>query len=127
MTTAEKLATWFGPGGARIVLLVAAALLVAVIVGCGALIVIEALREGMSWRALLSGMLDLLALGVWLRIVRTQWRRLRALPAAPEGAGEPTGIWGVGGPGVRVPGGTGKFRLDRRAPADDDTESGTGP
>jgi hypothetical protein len=127
MTTAEKLAGWFGPGGARIVLLAAAVLLVAVIAGCGAFIVVESLRQGMSWWALLAGVLDLLALGLWLRIARTQWRRLRALQGPLENAGEPTGIWGVGGPGVRVPGGTGKFRLDRRAPPDDDTEGGTGP
>jgi len=127
MTTAEKLKNWFGPAGARIVLLVAAVLLVAVIVGCGALIVVEALRAGLPWRALLSGVLDLLALILWLRIVRTRWRQLRALPAPPDSAGEPSGIWGVGGPGVRVPGGTGNFKIDRRKAADDDTESGTGP
>ncbi|HEX9138446.1 MAG TPA: hypothetical protein VF848_01555 [Steroidobacteraceae bacterium] len=127
MTTAEILQRWFGPGGARIVLLVAAVLLAAVILGYGVLIVLEALRAGMPWRALLSGVLDLLALGYWLRIARTQWRQLRPLSPPPDSAGEPTGIWGVGGPSVRVPGGTGKFRVDRRRPADDDTESGTGP
>lgn len=126
MSTAEKLKDWFGPAGARIVLLVAAVLLAAVIVGYGALIVIEALRAGLAWRALLWGVLDLLALGLWLWMVRTCWRQLQTLPAPPD-SGEPTGIWGVGGPGVRVPGGTGKFRLDRRKAADDDTESGTGP
>jgi len=89
--------------------------------------VVEALRAGMPWRALLSGVLDLLALGLWLRMVRTRWRQLRALPAPPDAAGESTGIWGVGGPGVRVPGGTGNFRFDRRRAADDDTEGGTGP
>ena len=127
MTTAEKLKDWFGPTGARMVLLVVAVLLAAVIAGYGALIAIEALRAGLPLRALLSGVLDLLALGLWLRIVRTHWRQLRALPASPDSAGEPTGIWGVGGPGVRVPGGTGNFRIDRRKAADDDTEGGTGP
>ncbi|HMD59766.1 MAG TPA: hypothetical protein VKG66_08275 [Steroidobacteraceae bacterium] len=126
MSTLEKLKIWFGPVGARIVLLVAAVLLAAVIVICGALIVLEAMRAGLPWRALLCGVLDLLALGLWLRIVRTRWRQLRALPP-PDSVGEPTGIWGVGGPGVRVPGSTGKFRIDRRAAADDDTEGGTGP
>jgi hypothetical protein len=127
MTFAEKLKIWFGPGGARVVLLVAAVLVAAVIAGCGAFIVIRAMRAALPWRALLSGVLALLALGVWLRIVRTRWRQLRASPTQLESAGEPTGIWGVGGPGVRVPGGTGKFRLDRRAPPDDDTEGGTEP
>jgi hypothetical protein len=127
MSTAEKLKDWFGPAGARIVLLVAAVLLAAVIAGNGALIVTEALRAGLPLRALLFGVLALLALGLWLRMVRTRWRQLRALPASPDNAGEPTGIWGVGGPGVRVPGGTGNFRIDRRKAADDDTEGGTGP
>ncbi len=127
MSTAEKLQIWFGPAGARIVLLVAAVLLAAVIVGDGTLIVIEALRAGLPWWALLWGVLDLLALGLWLRIVRTRWRQLRELPAPPDSAGDPTGIWGVGGPGVRVPGGTGNFKFDRRKAADDETESGTGP
>jgi len=127
MTSAEKLKDWFGPAGARIVLLLAAVLLAAVIAGYGLVVVVEALRAGMPWRALLSGVLDLLALGLWLRMVRTRWRQLRALPAPPDAAGESTGIWGVGGPGVRVPGGTGNFRFDRRRAADDDTEGGTGP
>jgi hypothetical protein len=127
MSTAEKLKDWFGPAGARIVLLAAAVLLAAVIAGYGTLIVIEALRAGLPWRALLSGVLDLLALGLWLRMVRTPWRQLRALPASADIAGDATGIWGVGGPGVRVPGGTGNFRIDRRKAADDDTEGGTGP
>jgi hypothetical protein len=127
MSTAEKLKDWFGPAGARIVLLVAAVLLAAIIVADGTLIVVEALRAGLPWWALLWGVLDLLALGFWLRIVRTRWRQLSELLAPPDSAGEPTGIWGVGGPGVRVPGGTGKFKFDRRKAADDETESGTGP
>ena len=127
MTSAEKLKIWFGPSGARVVLLGAAVLVAIVIVGYGALLVVDALRAGFPWRALLFGVLGLLVFALWLRIVRARWRQLRPLPTPLESAGEPTGIWGVGGPGVRMPGSTGNYKVDRRAPAEDDTEGGTGP
>jgi hypothetical protein len=56
--------------------------------------------------------LALSALWLWLRVVRIQWARLRVMSgSAPES--DETGIWGVGGPGIRTPGTTGITRILR--------------
>ena len=51
----------------------------------------------------------LLALLLWLRVVRNRWLSLRITAVSAPPASEETGIWGVGGPGMRNPGATGIF------------------
>jgi len=83
--------------------------------------------QGPPWqrrlRTVLIVVLALVALWAWLRIVRLQWGRLRvSTPAASET--EESGIWGVGGPGIRTPGSTGITRIarERRRPPEDPGE-----
>jgi hypothetical protein len=68
--------------------------------------------------ALAIGTLFLMLLG--LLAAAAQWRGAGGSdgrPIVPPDAGEPTGIWGVGGPSMREPGSTGGWstrRVDRR-------------
>jgi hypothetical protein len=106
-----------GPRRARQALMLATLLYVAAVVGVAALL----LSQGLPWerklRAGLIGMLALIALALWVRSVRSLWGRYRVRGGSGADA-EDTGIWGVGGPGMRTPGTTGVTRIvrDRRRP-----------
>lgn len=114
----------WGPRRARQALALVTVLYVGVVLGVAALL----LSQGLTWerrlRAGLIGVLALIALGLWWRILRTQWARLRVTGGAAQES-EDTGIWGVGGPGMRTPGTTGLSRIvrdRRRAPDGDEGE-----
>jgi hypothetical protein len=82
---------------------------------------VRALHEDRWSRAGLIIVVTLVALVLWIRIWAINWRSLQMdwPPIRPE----ETGIWGVGGPGIRQPGATGVFP---RARIDDDDDSGGG-
>jgi hypothetical protein len=94
---------------------------VALLIAAAALL----LRQGEPWvRAGLIGVLALVALWLWVWVLRIQWARLRVQGADPGAASEDTGIWGVGGPGMRTPGTTGLTRILPRRRAQDADEGG---
>jgi hypothetical protein len=111
----------WGPRRARQALALVTVLYVGVVLGVAALL----LSQGLTWerrvRAGLIGVLALIALGLWVPILRRQWARLRVTGGAGAES-EETGIWGVGGPGMRTPGTTGLSRIirDRRRTPDGD-------
>lgn len=109
----------WGPRRARQVLVLATLLYLLVVIGIAALL----LSQGLPWqRRLRAGLISVLALGalwLWLRVLLRQWARLRVVSGAAVPDSEDTGIWGVGGPGMRTPGTTGLTRIlrdRRRAP-----------
>jgi len=116
----------WGPRRARQALVLATLLYVGLVVALAALL----LSQGVPWerrlRAGLISILALIALGLWLRLLRTQWARLRVVSGGATSDSEDTGIWGVGGPGMRTPGTTGLTRLlrdRRRAPNGEDGDN----
>jgi hypothetical protein len=123
MTGWPSLLERWGPRRARQALVLATALYLLLVIGVAALL----LSQGLPWerrlRAGLISILALVALWLWLRIVRTQWARLRVVSGGARPDSEDTGIWGVGGPGMRTPGTTGLTRIlrdRRRAPEAED-------
>jgi hypothetical protein len=106
-----------GPRRARQVLVLATLLYLAMMIAAAALLV----SQGPPWerrlRTGLIGILALIALWLWVRFLRVQWSRLRVVTEGPGPESEDTGIWGVGGPGMRTPGTTGLSRIlpQRRA------------
>jgi hypothetical protein len=109
-----------GPRRARQALVVATALYVAMILGAAVLL----LRQADAWerrlRIGLVAVLALVALWLWLRLLREQWGRLRVESQGTQPESEDSGVWGVGGPGMRVPGNTGLTRILPRRRAEDD-------
>jgi hypothetical protein len=92
-----------------------------VLIGGGAgYAIVRALRAGLTLRALLIALGAVLLLLFLLRAMSLNRRATRAPgthPGDDPGAGEPTGVWGVGGPAMREPGTTGVYRgpgVDRR-------------
>jgi hypothetical protein len=118
---APRLIQWFGPSGARWVWLLIGLLYVGFVAGSSVVMILHALRADQWLRVILIAVTALLALGLWLRIWLINWRSLQAdwPPIRPED----TGIWGVGGPGIRQPGATGIFP---KAKVADDEEPGGG-
>jgi hypothetical protein len=116
----ERLIERWGPRRERQVLALATLLYIAMTVAAAALL----LRQGLPWerklRAGLIGLLALIALWLWWDMLRKQWGRLRVVPGGASIGNEDTGIWGVGGPGMRTPGTTGISRVlpDRRRARD---------
>jgi hypothetical protein len=115
----------WGPRRARQALVLATLLYVAIVLSAAGLL----LSQGLPWerklRAALIGVLTLIALALWLRLLRTQWARYRVTRGAGADS-EDTGIWGVGGPGMRTPGTTGLSRIvrdRRRGPEADEGEN----
>jgi hypothetical protein len=96
-------------------------LYVGFVAGSSVVMILHALRADQWLRVILIAVTALLALGLWLRIWLINWRSLQAdwPPIRPED----TGIWGVGGPGIRQPGATGIFP---KAKVADDEEPGGG-
>jgi hypothetical protein len=116
----------WGPRRARQVLVLATALYVLVVLAVAALLMSQGLPWERRLRAGLIGLLALIALWLWLRLLRRQWARLRVVSGDATPESEDTGIWGVGGPGMRTPGTTGLTRLlrdRRRAPGDEDGDN----
>ena len=95
------------PGSARrrnIWLLLLSLLMLLFIGVVGALLMVDALHGDRKLAASATGVLSLIALCLWLRIVRNRWLLLRLQgPAAVPSSSEETGIWGVGGPSMRNP------------------------
>jgi hypothetical protein len=116
-----RLIQWFGRRGARWVWLLIGLLYVGFVAGSSIVMIVHALRADQWLRAILIAAFALLALGLWIRIWLINWRSLNAdwLLIRPED----TGIWGVGGPGIRQPGATGIFP---KAKVPDDEEPGGG-
>jgi hypothetical protein len=120
----HRLIEHWGPRRARLLLLLATALYVAMMLVAAVLL----LRQGPPWerwlRAGLVAVLALIGLWLWLRVLRIQWARLRVESAGLGPESEETGIWGVGGPGMRTPGSTGLTRIlpHRRAQDGEDGE-----
>jgi hypothetical protein len=116
----------WGPRRARQALVLATALYVLIVLAVAALL----MSQGRPWerrlRAGLIAILALVALWLWLRVLRTQWARLRVVSGGATPESEDTGIWGVGGPGMRTPGTTGLTRIlrdRRRAPEAEDGDN----
>jgi hypothetical protein len=98
-----------GPQRGRQVLLVLAILSLLAIVAVGALLVLDGLRHERKLQAMGIGLLAIMAIVLWLRVVRARWLSLQIETYVPPSASEETGIWGVGGPGMRTPGSTGIY------------------
>jgi hypothetical protein len=85
------------------------------------------LREADAWeRRLRIGLVAVLGLGalwLWMRLLREQWTRLRVESPGTQPESEDSGIWGVGGPGMRVPGNTGLTPILPRRRAEDEDPS----
>jgi hypothetical protein len=116
-----RLILWFGAAGARRVWVLIGVLYVCLVTGSGVLMLWRALAEERWFRCSLIIVVTLAALILWLRIWVINWRSLQMewLPIRPD----ETGVWGVGGPGIRQPGATGVFP---RAKVADDEEPGGG-
>jgi hypothetical protein len=118
----HRLIERWGSRRARQALLLATALYLAAIIAVAVLLV----RQGEPWerklRAGLIGFVALVALWLWLRVLRVQWSRLRVQASRMASENEDTGIWGVGGPGMRTPGSTGLSRILPRRRAQDADE-----
>jgi hypothetical protein len=99
----------WGPRRAKQVLLVLALLSLLIIVGAGALLVLDALRSERKLQAAAIAVLAVMAMVLWLRIVRNRWLSLQVQTLSPSPGNEETGVWGVGGPGMRTPGATGIY------------------
>jgi hypothetical protein len=99
----------WGPRRAKQVVLTLALLSLALIVGVSAYPVFDALRHDRVIQAVAITVLAIMALLLWLRIVRSRWASLhvQTFDAAP--GNDETGVWGVGGPGMRTPGATGIY------------------
>jgi hypothetical protein len=112
-----------GPQRARQALVAATALYLAMIIAAAALL----LREADAWeRRLRIGLVAVLGLGalwLWMRLLREQWTRLRVESPGTQPESEDSGIWGVGGPGMRVPGNTGLTPILPRRRAEDEDPS----
>jgi hypothetical protein len=95
-----------GPRRARWVLWVLSIASLLVILLLSGWMVLDGLQHQRKLQALCISALAVMAVLLWLRLVRARWLRLRA----PTAAIEETGIWGVGGPGMRTPGATGIYK-----------------
>ncbi|HWW21807.1 MAG TPA: hypothetical protein VNZ06_13485 [Steroidobacteraceae bacterium] len=98
-----------GPRRGRALLLVLAVLSLLVIVTVSAWLVLDGLRHERSIQSIGIGVLSLMAILLWLRIVRARWLSLQVQTYVAPSASEETGVWGVGGPGMRTPGATGIY------------------
>jgi len=116
-----RLIQWFGAAGARRAWILIGVLYVALVAGSGVLILTRAVAEERWFRSSLIIVVTLVSLILWLRIWVINWRFLQM--DWPPIRTEETGVWGVGGPGIRQPGATGVFP---RAKVADDEEPGGG-
>ena len=122
----RRLIERLGPRRTRQALVLATLLYVAMVIAVAALLVSQGLPWERKLRAGLIGILALIGLWLWVRVLRAQWAGLRVAGGSGQD-NEDTGIWGVGGPGMRTPGTTGLSRIipdRRRAPDGEDGENG---
>jgi hypothetical protein len=98
-----------GPTRGRQLLLLLAIVSLLVIVAVSGWLVLDGLRHERGVQAIGIGVLGVMAILLWLRIVRTRWLMLQVQTYLPPAASEETGVWGVGGPGMRTPGATGIY------------------
>ena len=116
----------FGSRWARLALIVAGIVFIALICGWAAVGVAGAWRAGHEFKALTDAAIALLLILLSVRIMAVNWRATRERgdqPAIPADGSEQTGVWGVGGPSMREPGSTGAWPLrgmDRRYENPDD-------
>jgi hypothetical protein len=96
------------PSGSKALLLTLATASALLIVAFSAWLMLDGLRHQRKLQALAIAVLAVMAITLWLRVVRTRWMMLRMHAYAPP-ANEETGVWGVGGPGMRTPGATGIY------------------
>jgi hypothetical protein len=109
-----------GPQRAKQVLLVLAVLSLLIIVSAGIVLVLDALRDERRLQAAAIAVLAVMAILLWLRIVRNRWLSLQIQTLSPPTGSDETGVWGVGGPGMRTPGATGIFGAISGRRFDDD-------
>jgi hypothetical protein len=108
-TRTQGLIERWGPRRAKYVVLTLALLSLIIIVGVGALLIIDALRAGRDLQAVGIAVLALIALLLWMRVARNRWASVSVQTIADAAASEETGVWGVGGPAMRTPGSTGIY------------------
>ena len=108
-TPHQGLAERRGPRRAKQALLVLALLSLLIIVSAGLVLVLDALRDERRLQAAAIAVLAIMAILLWLRIVRNRWLSLQIQTLSPPASSEETGVWGVGGPGMRTPGATGIY------------------
>jgi hypothetical protein len=108
-TRSQGLIERWGPRRARQVVLLVAVLALVVIVAVSAMLIIDALRTRRELQAGGIAVLAIMALLLWMRVVRARWASLQVTIIEPGAGTEETGVWGVGGPGMRTPGATGIF------------------
>jgi hypothetical protein len=115
-----------GPQRGRQLLLVLAILSLLAILTVSALLLLDGLRHERKLQALGIGVLALMAVVLWLRVVRARWLSLR-VQTYPPSASEETGVWGVGGPGMRTPGATGIYTALQGGPIEQNPNGGHRP
>jgi hypothetical protein len=99
------------PRRARRVLWAVAIPLLLVIVTFSGWLVLDGLQHERKLQALCISVLAVMAVLLWVRVVRARWLLLQVQIFAPSSASEETGVWGVGGPGMRTPGATGIYTV----------------
>jgi hypothetical protein len=108
------------PSRSRLLWLALGVALMVLVATWAAVLVADMVQSGRPLRAALLGGLTLMLLVMGLVVAAAQWRGAagpRRRPVIQPDAGDPTGIWGVGGPSMREPGNTGNWptrRIDRR-------------
>jgi hypothetical protein len=108
------------PSRSRVLWLVPVVALMALVAAWAVVLVAEFMQSGHPLRALLLAGITLMFLVLGLVAAAPLWRgaaKLRRRPVITPDAGDPTGIWGVGGPSMREPGNTGNWPtrgVDRR-------------
>ncbi len=106
----------FGARWARVALIIAGVLFIALICGWAAAGVAGAWRAGHQFKALTDAAIAVLLVLLAMRIMAVNWRATRAgeeKPVTLPDGSDQTGVWGVGGPSMREPGSTGVFPARR--------------
>jgi len=115
----------WGARRSKQILLLVALLSLLIIMAAGGLLVLDAMRGERWMQAAGIGVLAVMAVLLWLRIVRDRWLLLQVQTLSASASSEETGVWGVGGPGMRTPGATGIYgplpreSIDSRSGKDD--------
>ncbi len=104
----------FGARGARAALMISGVVFMTLIGTWAWVQVMSAWHAGHALRAVFEVLVALLLVTLSLRIMAVNWRATRPADGQamvlPDG-GDQTGVWGVGGPSMRVPGSTGAWPM----------------